>query len=256
MSSRLERIWRLFGTGFSFVLFGLGGLVLALSVFPFFNIFIQDRARRARWAQQTVHTSWRVYVWLMQALGVVSSECHGSPLLREARGTLIVANHPSLLDIVFLLSLMRRTQCVIKAGVWRNPFMAGVVKAANYIPNLGDPERLVRECADALKAGNNLVIFPEGSRTQPGKKHKYQRGFAYVALMAGAPIQIVSISCQPPSLRKGEKWYQIPPHRSHWIIRAHECIDVAADYQNLPIPIAVRNLCARVESKIEEYTAP
>lgn len=255
MISGLDRMWRLFGTGLSFAVFGLGGLVLALTIFPIFNIFVRNQEKRARLAQNTVHASWRAYVAFMQALGVVSSESHNAHLLRQARGTVIVANHPSLLDIVFLLALMDRTQCVIKAGVWRNPFMRGVVKAANYIPNLNDPERLLRDCAEALKAGNNLVIFPEGSRTQPGKKPRYQRGFAYLALMAKAPIQLVTIQCEPPSLRKGEPWYKIPPRRSHWIIRVHERIEAAADFQSGGMAIAVRKLCTHVEKRIEECLA-
>ncbi len=252
MIARLNHFWRLFGTALSFAVFGLGGLLLALTVFPFFNIFIRSQERRAKLAQRTVHASWRVYVAFMQAFGVLSIICHGAEKLRAARGTVVVANHPTLLDIVFLLSLMERTQCVIKAGVWRNPFMSGVVQAANYIPNLNDPVRLLRDCALALKAGNNLVIFPEGSRTKLGKKQAYQRGFAYVALTAGAPIQLVTIECQPPTLRKGEPWYKIPARQTHWIIHVHERIDVAADFQASNTAIAVRRLCAHVEKRIEE----
>ena len=252
MMTMIDRAWRLFGTGLSFIVFGLGGLVLALTFFPFFNVFVRDKQQRASLAQHTVHTAWRIYIACVQAMGVVSSECDGADKLREARGTVIVANHPSLLDIVFLLALMRRTQCVVKAGVWRNPFMSGVVKAANYIPNLNDPERLLQDCVNALKASNNLMIFPEGSRTQPGKKPKYQRGFAYVAIMAGAPIQLVTIQCAPPTLRKGEPWYKIPPRRAHWTIRVHERIDVAAEYPDGPTAHAVRKLCAQVESRLEE----
>ncbi|MBX9745352.1 MAG: 1-acyl-sn-glycerol-3-phosphate acyltransferase, partial [Hyphomonadaceae bacterium] len=177
-------------------------------------------------------------------------EVHGAERLRADRGTLVIANHPSLLDIVFIMSLMERTQCVVKAGVWNNPFMRGVVTAANYIANTGDPEKLLDDCVAALKAGNNLVIFPEGSRTPANGKRKYQRGFAYIALRSQAPLRLVTVTCNPPTLLKGEPWYKIPPSRPHWVIRVHDIIDTGGDLGEPAI--AVRRLCDKVERRIEE----
>ena len=253
MIAELDRFWRLITTAISFALFGLGGLVLAATVFPLLNLLVRDRARRAALAQDVVHATMRLYALLITTVGPVSYVCDDAKALRNERGCLVVANHPSLLDIVFLMSLMERTQCVVKAGVWRNPFMRGVVTAANYIPNLDDPEKLLDDCAAALKAGNNLVIFPEGSRTPPGQKRKYQRGFAYVALRSGAPIRIVTLTCTPPTLFKGEPWYKIPLRRPLWVIRVHERLE-AVDEDVQPA-IAVRRLCAQVERRIEEALA-
>ncbi len=246
----LDQTWRLIVTAVCFALFGLGGLFLAIVVFPLINLLIRDRAKRAAFAQDTVHAVWRFYVGIMATLGGVSYEVHGAELLRADRGTLVIANHPSLLDIVFIMSLMERTQCVVKAGVWNNPFMRGVVTAANYIANTGDPEALLDDCVDALKAGNNLVIFPEGSRTPVNGKRKYQRGFAYIALRSQAPLRLVTVTCNPPTLLKGEPWYKIPPSRPHWVIRVHELIDTGGDLGEPAI--AVRRLCAKVERRIEE----
>jgi 1-acyl-sn-glycerol-3-phosphate acyltransferase len=253
MISTLDRAWRLVATGISFAIFGLGGLVMALIVFPVLNLTVRDREQRAERAQDAVHGAWRLFVWIMASLGVLTYECRGQELLRGERGALIVANHPSLLDVVFIMSFMHRTQCVLKSGVWRNPFMRGVVMAANYIPNLGDPERLIDDCVAALAAGNNLVIFPEGSRTPPGVKRRYQRGFAYVAMRAHAPIRLVTVTCTPPTLLKGEPWYKIPLRRPHWVIQVHERIE----YEDLHLEpaIAVRRLCDKVERRIEESLA-
>jgi 1-acyl-sn-glycerol-3-phosphate acyltransferase len=181
MMQRLERFWRQCGTGISFALFGLGGLLLALFVFPFINLALRDKARRARTAQGVVHRTWKIYMRIVVAMRVLDFDADGAAVLRGASGTLVIANHPSLLDIVLIMSLMERTQCVVKAGAWKNPFMRGVIKATNYIPNLGDPERVIDGCVAALKSGNNLVIFPEGSRTIPGRKARLQRGFANIA---------------------------------------------------------------------------
>src|SRR4249920_3857838 len=120
---RLERFWRQCGTAVSFALFGTGGLVMALTIFPIVNIFYRDPGRRAEIAQRCVHLSWRGFVWVIVKLRVIDFETDDAAALMEEKGTLIIANHPSLLDVVLIMSLMRRTQCVVKPGVWNNPFM-------------------------------------------------------------------------------------------------------------------------------------
>ncbi|MBX9747438.1 MAG: 1-acyl-sn-glycerol-3-phosphate acyltransferase, partial [Hyphomonadaceae bacterium] len=68
----IDRTWRLIVTAFCFALFGLGGLVLALLVFPLINLLIHDRGKRAAFAQGTVHAVWRLYVGIMATLGGLS----------------------------------------------------------------------------------------------------------------------------------------------------------------------------------------
>jgi 1-acyl-sn-glycerol-3-phosphate acyltransferase len=248
----LDKAWRTVGTGFCFGLFGVGGLVLALLVFPAFNLFIRNPTRRAEVAQASVHKSWRLFVAIMAATRALSYETKGVEGLKSLRGTIVVANHPSLIDVVFLMAFMRRTRAVVKEGVWRNPFMAGVVSAARYIPNHRDPDRLVAECAQALKEGYNLVIFPEGSRTPPGQKRRYQKGFAHIALAAGAPVQVCTIVVDPPWLLKGTPWRRIPDRRPHWAIRVHERIDTVGQYGYDRTAAAVRQLATDVGERIED----
>jgi len=188
VKDRLDFMWRMCGTAISFTLFGIGGIFLTLFVFPAVNILYRERARRAEVAQRIVHTTWRLFVWTMVNLGVIDFEVEGAALLRGDTGTVVIANHPSLIDVVLIMSQMDRTQCLVKPGVSDNLFMRGVVAATNYIPNRGDPDRVMQDCVDALQSGHNLVIFPEGSRTVEGQKPRLQRGFANIALRAGAPI--------------------------------------------------------------------
>jgi 1-acyl-sn-glycerol-3-phosphate acyltransferase len=248
----LERFVRLITTALSFALFGLGGLFFSIVVFPLLYVVVWDRQKRAAIAQACVHGLWRAFIRAMALMGTTSFEIDKPDVLRDLRGTIVIANHPSLLDVVYMMSFMRRTRAVVKAGVWRNPFMRGVVTAANYIPNLGDPERLMADCTAALKDGANLVIFPEGSRTPEGMlQRQYQKGFARVALAAGAPVQLVTIDVSPPMLRKGEPWHAVPKRRGHWTIRVHERIDVATVYGKEPTPAAVRRLSGDMAARID-----
>jgi 1-acyl-sn-glycerol-3-phosphate acyltransferase len=252
---RLERLWRQFGTGISFAVFGLGGLLLAGIVFPLINLIYRDIATRAAIAQRAVHWVWRGFVSIMVGLRVIDFEVEGADLLQNEIGTLVIANHPSLIDVVLIMSLMERTQCVVKRGVWANPFMRGVIRATNYIPNLDDPEKLVGDCVAALRTGNNLVLFPEGSRTVPGIRPRMQRGFANIAIKANAPVRLVAVSCTPPTLLKGEKWYQSPLTRPLFRVRVCERLEMTTFSASGVPSRAARELSTYVARRFEEISA-
>ena len=72
----------------------------------------------------------------------------GERLQRD--GLLVLANHPTLIDVVCLISLLPNADCVVKRAVARNPFMRGPVRAAGYISN-DDGAGLVDDCVAAAR---------------------------------------------------------------------------------------------------------
>ena len=252
MGLRLDHGRRLVGTIVCFGLFALGGLVLSLFVFAPLNLVVADRDRRVRLAQHLVHRSFRLFVQTMIAMGVIDLRVDGGPALAQDQGRLIIANHPSLIDVVLIIALVRHTRCIVKHQHWRNPFMRGVLTATGYVRNDTEPQRLIEACAGILRAGHNLVIFPEGSRTVPGRPRTLQRGFASIAVAAGATIRLVTIGCVPPTLTKGEKWYRIPAARPLFAVRVHELIDVRALGTDCPPSITARRLTRHVARRLTE----
>lgn len=249
--SRLERAWRLVWTGLAFAFFGIGGLILTLTAFPLINLLVKDRERRAEIAQGLIHQAFRLHVRYMTLFGVVSTEMIGTEKLAGDKGVLFVSNHPSLLDVVFLISEMRRAQCICKGAIFENPFMRGPVIAANYIRNDDDAEKLIDDCSRELAAGRNILIFPEGSRTVPDEPMKLQRGVANIAIRSGAPIRLITIECVPPSLMKGQKWYQIPHVRSHFTIRVHGLIEMNRFMGDFSPSVAARHLNAYLAEQLK-----
>lgn len=240
--NRIEYAARMMTTAIAFITFGVGGLIMSLTAFPLLNLFVRNKVRRSQYAQWLVHRAFRLHVFYMTTLRVISVDIIGADKLEQDRGTLIVSNHPSLLDIVLLGSAMSRAQCIVKAALWQNPFLKGVVTATDYIRNDGDPEKLLDDCAAALKAGNNLIIFPEGSRTVPGQALRLQRGAATIAVRAGVPLRLVHITVEPPSLMKGQKWYMIPPVRSHFTIRVNDLVEIENFIRDVSPSIGARHL--------------
>ncbi len=210
-----ERTWRLLGTGFSFAVFGAGGLVIGLVLIPLLSVFRSNAAARQATARQLIGRGFAIFIHIMKVLGVLEYEIQGKENMRDLSGTLIIANHPSLIDVVFLVAFFPQAECVVKQAVIRNVFMRNTVTAANYISN-SDPHELLTVCIERLKAGANLVLFPEGTRTDPGQALQFMSGAAAIALRADAEILPIIIRCVPPTLRKREPWYHVPPRRPRW----------------------------------------
>ena len=120
--------------------------------------------------------------------------------------------------------------------------MAGVVRAAGYLPNVA-PERLLPLCERQLAAGGTLLIFPEGTRTTPGQSMRLQRGAANIAVRGGFALTPVVIRCEPRTLGKGEKWYRVPARRFHLSVDVLPDLPVAPFLANgNPEPLAARHL--------------
>lgn len=212
---RLSRTWRVPATGLGFALFGMGGVFMSLTVFPLLYFIPFKPAWRERCTRRVIAWTFRNYVWLLRWLGLISYEFHNIEPLRNP-GQLIIANHPSLLDVVFLLGLTNAS-CVVKGSLWRNPFTAMPVRTANYISN-SDPA-LFQRCLETLQRGQSLIIFPEGTRTKPGQPLSFHRGPSNVALSAGVAITPVVIRCEPAALLKHQQWYEISDQPPHYTIR-------------------------------------
>ena len=250
--SRLDRLWRIAGTGIAFIAFGMGGLAMATLLFPFVVLLSKDRNARHRRIQFLIQTSFQVFVRAICLLKIIDLRVAGSHRLTNARGTLVISNHPSLLDVVILVSLLPRVRCIVKHEIWRNPFMRPVVVGADYIRNDLEPEALIQRCASALRDGDNLIIFPEGTRTVPGHPMEWRRGFANIAVAAQADIQLVTIDCEPVFLPKGRAWYDVPVRRPVYQVRIGERLDIST-FLSYPFrPQSVRRLTSFVHQYYTE----
>jgi 1-acyl-sn-glycerol-3-phosphate acyltransferase len=209
--ARLSVGWRVFATGLSFVVFGVGGLVLRVLVFPMLHLLVRQRERRVAWSRAVIRRVFRNYVDLMRMLGVLRYEIRGLEKL-ERGGLLILANHPTLIDTVFLMAFVKNADCIVKSALWNNPFTRGPVRAAGYIRN-DSGAGLVDDCIASLERGNNLIVFPEGTRTPGNGVISMKRGAANIAVRGARDMTPVLIRCQPATLGKGDKWWRVPPRR-------------------------------------------
>lgn len=218
-------IWRWFATAFSFFMFGVGGALIPLIVVPILYCLPGDQERREQRGQKFIHHSFRFFIRMMRFLGVLTYEVNDVERLKQAK--LILSNHPSLLDVVFLISFVPNANCVVKGGLMRNPFMRGPIKAAGYIINDGDADDVIIAANNAFDKGHAMIVFPEGTRTTSEQLIQLKRGAANIAIRTEVDITPVLISCAPTTLTKSDKWYQIPDTRMHFQIKVKEQIEIA-----------------------------
>ena len=241
MEKRETYLWRIAVTGTCFTLFGLGGLILGLLVFPAMMLLPGDAARCRARTRGLVQRAFRLFVYVMNGGGGISYEIQGRERLGRP-GQLVIANHPTLVDVVLIVAFTPAPACVVKVALFHNPFTRRVVQAAGYISNSPTDEMIERSAA-ALRADDCLVMFPEGTRTRPGQPFAFNRGAASVALRAARVLTPVYIRCEPVVLPKGDSWYKVPPRRPHFTLEVGDDIDLAP-YRALPPPKASRQLNA------------
>ena len=136
-----------------------------------------------------------------------------------------------LIDALFILAYVDNLCCVVKHQLTINPFTRLVVSFAGYISN--NSEDFIDQATAKLAAGENVLIFPEGTRNTYNTQLEFKRGAANIAVISQCPVLPVVLLCNPRALQRGEKWYQLPAKKStiHFHINhplnLNDCIDTS-----------------------------
>ncbi|MDR2068382.1 MAG: 1-acyl-sn-glycerol-3-phosphate acyltransferase [Spirochaetaceae bacterium] len=186
IANRPLYIYRVAMKWVSFFIFGLGTILLAVVIFPVLRLCIHSREKFRVRARYAVFLSFRFFTKIMELLGIVKLEVDDREFFRRLNSKIIVANHPSLLDVVFLISLVPNADCIVR-GALSHTILQGVIRQL-YIPNSLDFEDLMAACINSLNQGNNIIFFPEGTRTPRTGEINLKKGASRLALGSGRSI--------------------------------------------------------------------
>ena len=193
-----------------FTLFGIGALFLGIILLPLIYLFCWNKDKQRHLFANSIRKSWQLFIWIMSTFHLIKvniSEQDRQTLL-NMKSTIVVANHPSLIDIVILVSLVKNPLCIVKGKLTRNFFMRIIVLSL-YIQNNNDPDAMINQADEVLIKGYNLIIFPEGTRSIQGEDLKLQRGAARITLETGYKLLALNINLPEQILGKHQKWYQV-----------------------------------------------
>jgi len=234
--SNLKHYWRVSAAGICYLLFAIGGLLPGIYIFCLALVPL-SKAEKQRRVRNVIQRLCRFYVNLMEFVGLLTYQLqdqNGAILPQRAtldiKGHMVISNHTMLIDALFALAYVDNLCCIVKSSLVFNPFTRVPVKLAGYIAN--NHEELVERASEKLNAGENILIFPEGTRNQYDLQLDFKRGASNIAVISLAPILPLVLCCMPRALCKGDKWYKIPRKKSkvvmqfHPVLRLEDCIDI------------------------------
>lgn len=249
--NRLEYITRIVTTGLGFLLFTLMGLAFRFIACPLLALRFQSTRHRELAARKIVQKSFSFFIAVLKHLKVLELEVHGREKLLS-QGLLICPTHPTLIDVVILMSMIPNANCIVKAKLKQSVALKSPIETAGYIAN-DDGMELLDSCVASLKRNDSLIIFPEGTRTTPGVKPRLKHGAAAVALAAQTNITPVKITCEPPALMKGIAWYVIPKRRMHISVTVCDTLSIdsfLALQAQEGRPVAIRRLTTQLANRL------
>ncbi|CAO3402904.1 FIG018329: 1-acyl-sn-glycerol-3-phosphate acyltransferase [Azospirillum palustre] len=182
--------------------------------------------------RQAIRTGFGLYLDTLRACGVLRTDLSALDALKDDGGLLICPNHPSILDAVLLISRMPDLVCIAKAPVYDNLLFGGGARMAGYIRN-DAPNSLIKMAAQRVRAGHQLLIFPEGTRTERAPVNPLKGGFALIAKTAGVPVQTVFIEANTNFLGKGWPLFRKPEFPLVYTVRLGRRFDPSTDVREL-----------------------
>lgn len=167
--------------------------------------------RAGMWfGRRAIGLLFRSYLAMLKASGVLQLDLRALDSLRDKPSLVIAPNHPSLIDVVLIVSRLPDITCIIKTEIWNSPVLGGGARLAGYIRN-DSPSSMVKHAAEELREGHRLLVFPEGTRTRKGAVNDFKGGFALIAKKSGAAVQTVFIETNSAFLGKGWPILRKPP---------------------------------------------
>jgi len=232
----------------SIIFFAGGAVFLAIFVFPFIRLFSFKKDFGVVARAYVSHT-FRTFLGALQILGGSRLIVEDKKFFRNIHSKVIIANHPSLLDFVYIMSLVPNSTCIVRGGLIKTP-LGGVIKQA-YITNSTDFSELCKMCKEQIDKGNNVIIFPEGTRTPRHGKNNYKKGAARIAYYSNCNLLPLYIGgTDKYGLGKKDPLFSYNPvERYTYDIQVLPEIDIN-EFKDSPEPIAAKHLTEKMESII------
>ena len=133
----------------------------------------------------------------------------------DPKGTYIyMCNHVSNIDPpVVVPALPRRTSVLVKKELFKVPILGRAMRMASLVPvdrsNRDAGIQSLRAAADVMRAGINLTVFPEGTRSFDGRLLPFKKGPFYLAIESGIPVVPMTILNSYELMPKGKN-YALP----------------------------------------------
>ena len=135
---------------------------------------------------------------LVRAMGL-TLQVSGTP---RPGATMIVANHISWLDIAAIHAAAPHARFVSKADVLSWPLLGWLIRSAGTLfierDRKRDAVRVVHAVAEALKTGDTVAVFPEGTTGTGPELLPFHANLLQAAVATATPVQPVVLRFSDP----------------------------------------------------------
>lgn len=239
----LYRAFRTLTVALCFAGFWSGAFVLAWLWVPLVSLAPGSREAKTRHLHRAVRLAFRFFHGTMRALRLYHRQSPVAALRPGSSPVVLVANHPTLCDVTSIASLFPGVVAVARPSFAANPLIGRVVRACGFVPT---SVHLLRECAERLRQGYDVLVFPEGTRSPVGGLHPFHRGAFELAARAQVPLVLLHLTCSPSALSKGLPIWKVADRMAVLTITP---IDQVAPVAPGP---ATRAQCRAIEQRYRE----
>lgn len=245
--------------GACFFFFWLGSLILSwvilpLAHFPLRNGPAIDGVRRC---QDIVGRGFRFFIASMRMMRLVDFQPRRVKLDLPEGPFMMIANHPTLIDVTAVMAVHPRICCVAKTELFKSVLVGRLLRYSGHIEggNVGSLKgaAVIQQVLKRLESGQPVLIFPEGTRSPAYGLRRFKPGVFEIALRARVPIVPVLITCEPPTLMKGLPWYALAKRTSEYNITQLPTLTARA-FGEMPHTEAAR-FQALFEEKLDAWKA-
>jgi len=199
-------------TAFSF--FGVGCAWLSLVQMPAIRLRGGTEREVTMRSQDAVRRGFTFFMDCVRFAGLVNYDPRSHRPEVPEGPFVLVANHPTLIDVIAVTASHERSVCIAKNSYFRSRALGPLLRQCAYVDG-GDQgpaaiERNVEEGLARIREGYPLLVFAEGTRSPPGEMLRFGRLAFEIASRAGVPVVPVYVEANPPMLTKGLPWYRFP----------------------------------------------
>ncbi|MGC9197632.1 MAG: lysophospholipid acyltransferase family protein [Acidobacteriaceae bacterium] len=182
---------------FVFALFGVPAAVVGIPL----SLLRGNIRTMYHWAMFAMRAGIRAAGIRVRILGV-----ENIPL---GESCIFLSNHVSNLDPPILLpAIPGMCSVFLKKSLMKIPLIGTAMRMGKYIPvsrghSRLDAERSVALAGEALRSGNHIFIFPEGTRSQDGNLLPFKKGAFFLAADSNAPVVPIVIQGTATMMSRG-----------------------------------------------------
>ncbi|MEZ4448128.1 MAG: lysophospholipid acyltransferase family protein [Nannocystaceae bacterium] len=215
----------------SFFVFFVGAAVISWVVLPLLSLSFNAETRRRRRARM-VRFSIRFFVGYMVFWRLIEVRWPALPADFPRGAYVLVANHPTLIDTTLVLAHFRGLSTVVSRKWFDRKGLGGLLRGAGFIPgpikgSEDDGGRALEEMVATLRAGQAMIVFPEGTRSDPDRLLRFRRGAIEAAIQAGVPVVPLFIAPDRAMLLRGQPWYHFPDGKGVYQMELWPVIETA-----------------------------